>query len=68
MKTPTILVAENLLNEAKNLNPGAWISHSKAAALCAKSIAEHCDNLDAETAYSFGLLHDIGRCDGITDM
>ena len=68
MKLPTILVAEKLLNEAEKLNPGAWIGHSKTAALCAKTIAEHCDNLDADTAYVLGLLHDIGRCEGVTDM
>lgn len=68
MKKPTILLAENLLNEAENLNPGAWVNHSKTAAFCAKAIAEQCDNLDADTAYILGLLHDIGRRDGITDM
>ena len=45
MKTPTILEAENLMNEAEKLNPGAWIGHSKIAAFCSKAIAEHCDNL-----------------------
>ena len=68
MKIPTIIEAEKLLNEAKQHNPGAWISHSKTAAFCAKTIAERCDNLDAETAYVFGLLHDIGRREGVTDM
>ena len=68
MKLPTIIGAEKLLNEAKQRNPGAWIGHSKTAALCAKKIAEHCDNLDADFAYVFGLLHDIGRREGVTDM
>ena len=68
MKTPTILVAENILKEAENLNPGAWIGHSKTTAFCAKAIAEQCNNLDSATAYVFGLLHDIGRCEGVTDM
>ena len=68
MKLPTIIEAENLLNEAEQRNPGAWIGHSKTAAFCAKAIAEHCDNLDADTAYILGLLHDIGRREGVTDM
>ena len=68
MITPTILVAENLLSEAEQHNPGDWIGHSKTAAFCSKAIAEHCDNLDACTAYVLGLLHDIGRSEGVTDM
>lgn len=68
MKLPTILVAEKLLNEAEIQNSGVWIGHSKTAAFCAKEIAERCDNLDADTAFVFGLLHDIGRREGITDM
>ena len=68
MRLPTIVEAEKLLNEAEQRNPGAWIGHSKTAAFCAKAIAECCDNLNADTAYVFGLLHDIGRCEGVTDM
>ena len=61
MIIPTII-------EAEQCNPGAWIGHSKTVAICAKAIAKHCDNLDDYTAYVFGLLHDIGRREGITDM
>lgn len=68
MKLPTIIEAEKLLNEAKQRNPGTWIGHSKTAAFCTKAIAEHCENLDDDTAYVFGLLHDIGRREGVTDM
>lgn len=68
MKLPTIIEAEKLLNEAEQRNPGAWIGHSKTAAFCAKAIAECCDNLNADTAYILGLLHDIGRREGVTDM
>ncbi|MBQ3416901.1 MAG: HDOD domain-containing protein [Ruminococcus sp.] len=68
MKLPTIIEAEKRLNEAELRNPGNWIGHSKTAALCAKAIAEHCDDLDADTAYILGLLHDIGRREGVTDM
>ena len=68
MKLPTIIEAEKLLHEAEQRNPGAWIGHSKIAAFCAKAIAEQCDDLDIVIAYVFGLLHDIGRREGITDM
>lgn len=68
MKTPTITEAELLLIEAEKLNYGLWVSHSKIVGFCARKIAEKCDNLDSDTAYVLGLLHDIGRREGITDM
>lgn len=68
MKLPIILEAEKLLNEAGQRNPGNWINHSQTAAFCAKAIAEHCDNLETDSAYVFGLLHDIGRREGVNDM
>jgi putative nucleotidyltransferase with HDIG domain len=67
MKIPTLEEAEKLLGEAEKRNPGPWVAHSKNVALAAKCIAEH-SNLDAETAYTLGLLHDIGRREGITKM
>lgn len=68
MKLPTMMEAERLLSEAGQHNPGVWIGHSRTAAFCAETIAAHCDHLDADTAYVFGLLHDIGRREGVTDM
>lgn len=68
MKLPTIYEAEKLLEKAERYNPGIWIDHSKTVAFCAKVIAEYCDNLDTDTAYILGLLHDIGRREGVTDM
>lgn len=68
MKLPTTFEAEKLLTEAEQLNPGTWIGHSKTTAFCAKAIAEKCDNLNADTAFILGLLHDIGRREGVTDM
>lgn len=53
MKLPTIIETEKLLSESEQRNPGAWIGHSKTTALCAKAIAEHCDNLDVDTAYIY---------------
>ncbi len=68
MKLPTIIEAQKLLTEAEQFNPGAWIGHSKITAFCARAIAERCDNLNTDTAYILGLLHDIGRREGVTDM
>jgi hypothetical protein len=67
MKIPTLDEAEKLLTEAEQHNPGPWVAHSRNVALAAKCIAEH-SNLDAEVAYILGLLHDIGRREGITKM
>lgn len=68
MKIPTIIEAELLLSEAEKLNPGLWVSHSKIVGFCARVIAEKCDNLEADTAFVFGLLHDIGRRAGVCEM
>lgn len=68
MKVPSIEEAEMLIEEAAKLNPGAWINHNKTAGFCARAIAEKCDGMDPDVAYVMGLLHDIGRRDGIMDM
>jgi len=68
MKVPTIEYAEILIEEAAGLNPGAWIEHNKTAGFCARAIAEKCDDLNPDVAYVMGLLHDIGRRDGVMDM
>lgn len=68
MNIPTVIDAESLLQEAETMNPGPWIGHSRTAAFCARAIAEHYNDLNTDTAYVFGLLHDIGRRFGVTDM
>ena len=68
MSLPTLIEAEKLLHDAEQRNPGSWIGHSNTAAFCARAIAERCDNINADTAYILGLLHDIGRREGVTDM
>lgn len=68
MKVPTVADAEKLLIEAEKLNSGLWIAHNRTAGFCARAIAEKCDNLNPEYAYVLGLLHDIGRREGVTDM
>lgn len=60
--------AHRLLAEAEISNPGPWVNHSKAVAFCAERIAMNCVGLDAEKAYVFGLLHDIGRKFGVKHL
>jgi hypothetical protein len=50
------------------MNPGPWVSHSVHAANAAKATAKADPDLDADRAYVLGLLHDIGRREGRTDM
>lgn len=68
MKVPSLAQAEKLLSEAEKLNSGLWIAHNRTAGFCARAIAEKCDNLNPEYAYVLGLLHDIGRREGVSDM
>jgi hypothetical protein len=64
-KFPSREVAEKELETAAKLNPGRWVGHSKNTGLACRYIAEKCSDLDAEKAYSLGILHDIGRRVGI---
>lgn len=57
-----------LLNEAYELNPGPWKAHSLVIAECAEKIAACCPGMDSEKAFIFGLLHDIGRRFGVTQL
>ncbi len=68
MKIPDLAEAEQLLHNAEARNPGPWIAHSQHVALAARSLAEAHPDLDAEIAYTLGLLHDIGRQEGVTGM
>lgn len=56
--------AEIELEHAASLNPGDWTAHSRFVALACKNIASRCKDLCSETAYCYGLLHDIGRYAG----
>lgn len=58
--------AEKALEEACISNPGVWVDHSRYVALACQNIAERCPHLDADKAYIFGILHDIGRYAGVT--
>lgn len=57
-----------LLAEAEKRNPGLWVQHSIFVAEAAQAIAAQHPELDPYTAYIVGVLHDIGRREGVTDM
>jgi len=57
--------AETELLIAEQRNPGPWINHSRSVALNARLIADKIPTLDSYQAYAMGLLHDIGRREGI---
>lgn len=67
MKVPCIKITLETLYWAGNLNPGSWVEHSKNTGRAAKTIAEKC-GLNSEAAYCMGLLHDIGRYEGVSQM
>jgi hypothetical protein len=64
----TIEEAQELLNEAERLNPGEWVPHSLFVARAAAAIAAAMPEMDADAAYILGLLHDVGRRDGVMDV
>lgn len=49
-------------------NPGPWVEHSRSVAENARRIAEHTDCINPDTAYTMGLLHDIGRAAGVSGI
>ena len=59
-------IAENALAQAERANPGPWADHCRYVALACQNIARRCPSLDADLAYIYGLLHDIGRYAGVT--
>jgi hypothetical protein len=68
MGIPSISQAEAYLQKAASLNPGAWVSHSRYTAKGAALIAENLPNLEVDRAYVLGLLHDVGRREGPSQM
>ena len=58
--------AEQALEEAGRSNPGPWVNHSRYVAQACRNIAARCPKLDADEAYIYGILHDIGRHAGVT--
>ena len=63
---PTRSEAERMLDEAGTMSPGPWTAHSRVVARCAERIAARCEGMEPEKAYVLGLLHDIGRREGLT--
>ena len=59
--------ALELLAWGEKQNPGPWRAHSLTAARAAEAIANAC-GMDAERAFVFGALHDIGRYEGVRGM
>ena len=57
-----------MLHEAEALNPGPWVAHALHVAEAASAIAGAHPEMDGETAYILGYLHDIGRRAGVTGM
>jgi hypothetical protein len=68
LEIPTRQQATDYLAEAGQCNPGPWVSHSQQVAEAAQRIAAAHPELDPESSYSLGLLHDIGRREGVSDM
>ena len=67
MNYPTRAQAEELLRQGVAQNPGPWQQHCRNAARAAQTIAGRC-GMDAERAYVLGLLHDIGRYEGVRGL
>lgn len=66
-EVPSLEEARKILKESECLNPGPWVMHSIYVGKCAALIAEHIE-LDKDSAYVLGMLHDIGRRFGKTNM
>lgn len=64
----TVEQAQKELRIAVQRNPGPWEQHSLVAADNARRIAEKAPGMDPKKAYILGLLHDIGRREGVTGM
>ncbi len=63
---PSEEIAIKELEIAGQMNPGLWTKHSYNVANAARIIAENCNNLDSDKAFVCGLLHDIGRRNGVS--
>jgi putative nucleotidyltransferase with HDIG domain len=68
MKIPSPKKIRYVSDPGSGLNPGPWVQHSIYTAQAAEAIAEPHPRLDADAAYVMGLLHDIGRREGVTHV
>lgn len=65
---PSRIEAMKHLLEAEKMNPGPWVQHSIHVAQSAELIAKRIGSINSEMAYTLGLLHDIGRREGVYKM
>lgn len=72
---PTLAQAETFLLEAEQRSPGPWVAHSRLVAQGMRLLAEGIlangrapSGLDPDQAEVIGLLHDIGRREGVHGM
>jgi len=64
---PSRADAEAILLWAYGQNPGPWADHCRVVARIAMTIAKE-SGLDTNRAYVSGLLHDIGRYEGVMGL
>jgi hypothetical protein len=65
---PVRTQAEAYLQLAASSNPGPWVDHSRQVARSAATLAARHPDLEPQSAYILGLLHDIGRQAGVYGM
>ena len=65
---PSLQQAKAYLEAGERRNPGGWVAHSVHVAEAAAAIAARHPRLDPQAARVLGLLHDIGRREGLTGM
>jgi hypothetical protein len=65
MKLPTREEAVSFIRYAETRNEGLWVTHSFHVADACEKIALK-SGLNSEKAYIMGLLHDIGRVEGVS--
>lgn len=68
MSIPTKEQATRLLADAETRNPGPWVSRSVNVGQAAQAIARGRGDLDADVALVIGMLHDIGRGSGVSQL
>lgn len=66
-RVPAPMEAEEVLAWAEAQNPGPWADHCRVAARAARTIAA-ASGMDTDKAYALGLLHDVGRYEGVRDL
>lgn len=67
-RIPSVKEAEEILQEAWELNKTPWRDHCLFVGKAAKAIADNIDGLDGDKAYVLGILHDVGRYEGFYKM